>query len=188
MQDNIVVGKTASGVEQDGVHCPRKAPWAPWVGWITTLMFLPLVAVAVVVLAQTSVWKLLVWLLVLWALLVPLRYFVCARCPYYGDYCSSLFGKTTPFVFRKQHGSMKVGLWMDVVAVAILFVLPIPDMFRYGGIATLMLWLALFGMAFLILFRVACRPCPFTFCPIGSAGDLAWDGLDLLWRRIRKSR
>jgi len=69
---------------QDGVSCPAKSPWDPGVSRVTGLPFLPIVILGILVLAQTSVPKLLLWTALLGIFAYPLRLLVCARCPYYG--------------------------------------------------------------------------------------------------------
>jgi hypothetical protein len=183
MQDENPKGCENGCVEQDGVCCPKEPPWPAWVAYASTFLFLPVVVMALVVLAQTSVWKLLGWLLILWAFLVPLRLLVCARCPYYGQSCPTLFGKLTARIFPKKQGSMVLGLWLDVAAILALFALPLPDMLRYGGVGALFLWILLFTGAFLAIAKTACARCPLTFCPIGKAGGLAWKLIDTLWEK-----
>lgn len=160
---------------QDGTPCPARAPWHPRVSTLTGLPLVPIVAMAVFVLAQTSVPKLLVWIALLGVFAYPLRALVCARCPYYGQKCSSAFGTLVPRMFRKQEGkSMVPGLWLDVVMFWILLAVPLPEMWRWGGAVMTFLWLAAFFLFFAVLTRAACSVCPFTFCPIGRGGSAFW--------------
>ena len=76
-------------VVQDGVRCPSRAPWAPRVSTLTSLTFIPILLLAFYVLTQASVFKLFIWLLLFAIFAYPLRYLICARCPYYGQSCSS---------------------------------------------------------------------------------------------------
>lgn len=164
-----------SCVTQDGVPCPKEPPWHPRVSTITGLPFIPIVALAVFVLAQTSVTKLVLWTGLLVVFAYPLRYLVCARCPYYGQKCSSGFGTAVPRMFRKQEGkSMIPGLWLDVLLFALLLLIPLPDMWRWGGGLMALAWLAAFFLFFAVLTRTACSVCPFTFCPIGRGGKAFW--------------
>jgi len=162
-------------VIQDGVACPHKSPWSPTVSKWSRLVFLPILVLPVIVLAQTSMLKLVLWLGALFVLLVPLRYFVCARCPYYGQSCSTDFGRIVPRLFKKQEGkSMRMGLWLDVVFFAFLCLFPLPEVWKIGGPLLVLGWLALFFGVFAALTRVACGACPLTFCPIGRAGRAFW--------------
>jgi len=155
---------------QDGIECPKRAPWPGWVSAATGAAFLPMTVLAVAMLWQSPS-KLAIWLLGFGLFLVPLRYLICARCPYYGQSCSSPMGKTVPFIFKKQEGrSMKAGLWLDVAAFAFLFLFPLPDAFAWRGIGGLFLWISSWFLIFVLLTGLACSRCPFVFCPIGRAG------------------
>jgi hypothetical protein len=165
-------------VTQDGVSCPRKSPWNPKVSRATGLPFLPIILLAVFVLAPSSIPRLIFWCALLIFFAYPLRYLVCARCPYYGQPCSSSFGTIVPRMFRKQEGkSMKTGLWLDVVLFALLLLVPLPDMWR-GGLLLTAVWLAAFFLFFAVLTKMACSVCPFTFCPIGQGGRAFWSAVD----------
>lgn len=162
-------------VMQDGVSCPCEPPWPGWVSWLTSVTMLPVALCGAYILAATSPWKLAVWLGLFALFAVPLRYLVCARCPYYGTSCSTFMGRTVPLLFKKQEGrSMRLGLWLDVVSMALLFALPLTEAWRLGGLLLLLLWVSVFGSMFLVLSRLACSACPFTFCPIGRAGRALW--------------
>ena len=179
MNDRTEVDKETCECEesmiQDGVACPRTAPWSPWVSRWMRLVFLPMIVLPIYVLAQTNIWKLIAWLVVLFILLVPLRYFVCARCPYYGQACSTDFGRLVTKFFRKQEGkSMRLGLWLDVVFFTALCLIPLPEVWELGGVLMILGWFAVFFIVFAALTRLACRTCPLTFCPIGQAGRAFW--------------
>ena len=167
VQDEFVV--------QDGVRCPSRAPWAPRVSTLTSLTFIPIILLAFYTLAQTSVLKLLLWLLLFGIFAYPLRYLVCARCPYYGQRCSTMLGLTVPRMFRKQEGrSMLLGLWLDVAFFLALFLVPLPEVWRFGGFLLLLLWVGAFVLMIATVTHLACSVCPLTFCPIGRAGRAVW--------------
>ena len=168
-------GPTQGSVVQDGVTCPRTSPWPAGTNWTMRLMFVPVIVTPVYILAQTNLLKLGLWLLLFGLFAYPLRYLVCARCPYYGQPCSTDLGKIVPRMFKKQEGkSMRLGLWLDVVSFVLLFVLPLPEVWRWGGVPTILLWCGMFVALFLVMTKVACSPCPLTFCPIGRAGRAFW--------------
>jgi len=164
---------------QDGVPCPTQAPWRPRVSAVTGLPFVPIAALALFVLAHTSIPKLLLWAALLAVFAYPLRYLVCARCPYYGQRCSSTFGVAVTRMFKKQEGkSMRAGLWLDVVMFALLLLIPLPDMWRWGGALLTLAWLAAFFLFFTVLTRMACSVCPLAFCPIGRGGRAFWSWVE----------
>ncbi len=164
-------------VVQDGVRCPTRAPWASRVSTLTSLTFIPIILLAFYILVQTSVVKLLVWLALFAVFAYPLRTLICARCPYYGQRCSTLYGVTVPRMFKKQEGkSMRLGLWLDVVFFCLLLLIPLPDVWRLGGFLLLLLWVGVFALMMGTITRIACSVCPLTFCPIGRAGRALWRG------------
>ena len=163
-------------VVQDGVRCPSRAPWSPRVSTMTSLTFIPILLLALYILAQASVFKLFIWLLLFAIFAYPLRYLICARCPYYGQSCSTLYGRTVPRMFKKQDGkSMVFGLWFDVLFFLALFLIPLPDVWRLGGFLLLLLWVGAFTLMIGTVTRIACTVCPLTFCPIGRAGRVLWN-------------
>ncbi|UCD85271.1 MAG: hypothetical protein JSU92_03510, partial [Deltaproteobacteria bacterium] len=156
---------------QDGVSCPRKSPWPKKVSMFSLLPLIPIIALAVFVLAQTNTIRLIIWLSALGIFAVPLRYLVCARCPYYGQYCSTLMGKTVPLMFKKQEGkSMKPGLWIDMAFFVFLFFFPVPDLWRFGGIVLVIVWFGLLSLFFIVMSLFVCSFCPLTFCPANRGG------------------
>ena len=160
---------------QDGVPCPKQSPWPKYVGWVTTLPMLPMTALGIYILARTDTPKLILWLIVLGIFAFPLRYFVCARCPYYGQHCSTTMGKFVPLLFRKQEGKpMKTGLWLDVLSFTVLFLLPVPEAYELGGAVLAAVWVGALLLFFLLLSFLACAVCPLTFCPIGRGGKAFW--------------
>ena len=162
-------------VMQDGVRCPSHAPWPRRVSTLTSLTFIPIILLAFYILAQANVFKLLTWLLLFAIFAYPLRYLVCARCPYYGQKCSTMMGLTVPRMFRKQEGrSMLLGLWLDVAFFLALFLLPLTEVWRVGGFLLLLLWVGAFVLMIGTVTRLACTICPLTFCPIGRTGRAVW--------------
>ena len=162
-------------ITQDGCRGPRKAPWPSSISIVTTLPFLVVFGLGFYILMNSSMLKLAVWLAVVVFSIVPGRYFLCARCPYYGQDCSTKFGRLVPYLFRKQEEkSMRPGLWLDLTEMIVLFLIPLPDAWRTGGLILLLLWIGANLLSFGTLTRIACPACSFTFCPIGKAGRAIW--------------
>ncbi len=160
---------------QDGIACPRKPPWDTKVSKITGLPFVLILMLAIYILFQAGILKLIIWILAFVILAYPLRYLICARCPYYGMDCSSGMGKLVPKMFKKQEGkSMVMGLWLDIVCFAFLFVYPLPYIWRIKGSIFIVVWCSAFFLTFIVLTRLACSVCPFTFCPTGKGGRAFW--------------
>ncbi len=167
-------GQEGDYVMQDGVSCPKKAPWdGP-----NRLIVMPgsiLMALGIYILVKTSLVALIIWLLVMFVLVYPLRYLVCARCPYYGQDCWSGNGKIVPRMFKKQEGkSMVLGLWLDVVLGAIILFIPLSFAIMDFGTIMAIAWFAAFFFMFMSMTRFGCSKCPFIFCPIGKAGRAFW--------------
>jgi hypothetical protein len=167
-------GDFSDAIMQDGISCPQRPPWNPIVSRIAGLPLIPMIALGIYATYDAGPIKLIIWLIALGILIYPLRYLVCARCPYYAKDCSTSFGRIVPHLFKKQQGkSMKIGLWLDVVFIAFLFIYPFPEVWKRGGLLTL-LWSGSFLLFFMLITRLGCSVCPFTFCPIGKAGRKLW--------------
>lgn len=167
--------RDADSVMQDGTVCPKIAPWGRHVGIVTGIPYLVIAVLGGYILERTSPIALLVWFLLLLIFAVPLRYLICARCPYYGQPCCTLLGIVTPRLFQKQEGrSMKAGLWLDMVFFLFLFGIPLPYAWLGFGWPMALLWTGAIVAGFLIHTRFGCARCPFTFCPIGKVGRVVW--------------
>jgi hypothetical protein len=164
-------------VLQDGVECPRQAPWKKTYS-AAGIPGLILIALGVYILAKTSIAWLMIWGLIVFLFAYPLRYLICARCPYYGQQCWSGLGVAVTFMFKKQEGkSMMLGLWLDVVLGLIIFAIPLVLAVRYLAPAMTMVWCGAFLLMVGVMTRAGCASCPFTFCPIGKLGKRLWGDL-----------
>jgi len=162
-------------IMQDEIACPRKPPWDPKVSKITGIPFVLILILGIYILFQAGILKLIIWLLAYGIFAYPLRYLICARCPYYGMDCSSGFGKLVPKMFKKQEGqSMILGLWLDILFFVVLFAYPLVYIWKIKGFPFIIVWCGAFFLAFVVLTRLACSVCPFTFCPIGKGGRAFW--------------
>ncbi len=150
-------------------NCTGRNPWPTWVSFATTSSALP-----AVVLGYRSLWrgrrsKLPLWG-GLWLVLATLsRRFICARCPYYGEYCSTLFGKVTPLIWRRDQRPLTAGgfLW-DLVLAPALFILPAPDAYRISK-RYLLAYLSAWALFLVIMHRLGCRRCPLDMCPFNPS-------------------
>gem|GEM_PF-991099 len=187
MKNDQPMGRKAqdkNSIIQDGVVCPCTTPWDPKVSTITGLPVVPILILALAILPAAEMLVLIIWLSAFVIFVYPLRYLICARCPYYGMDCSSKAGRLVTRMFKKQEGkSMVMGLWLDVMFFAFLFVYPLPHIRRVKGALWTMAWCSAFFVAFLTATRFGCSVCPFTFCPIGKGGRAFWR---LFERQLRK--
>ncbi|ABW67116.1 hypothetical protein [Desulfosudis oleivorans] len=150
--------------------CPPDPPWPKYVAFITFLPWPVIVGMALYILWHTSRVMLDVWLTAFFLFFVPLRYLICAPCPYYGKNCSTIMGRLVPLMFAQRPGTpLAIGLWLDIVSFAVLSIIPLPYAWRLGGAPLTGLWLAVFATALVSLGALGCRYCPFTYCPIGRA-------------------
>lgn len=168
--------KSGNIIIQDGVECPVVPPWSKHSSKFTGIPLLLMTVTGIVILFLTSKTALILWLFAFFLFAYPLRYLVCARCPYYSKKCYNPMAKVIPLLFKKQEGkSMVLGLWLDVVFAVILFALPLPFAYQLCGWPLVVIWSLLFFLIFCILTKVGCSVCPFSFCPIGKAGRAFWN-------------
>ncbi len=153
------------------VSYPKQSPWPRKSAILTFLPWPFIVIMAIYILARSSTFMLTVWIVAFLLFAIPLRYLICAPCPYYGQNCSTIMGRVVPFLFKNRPGTpMVLGLWLDIVSFVVLPIIPIPYTWKLGGIALTAVWLAVFLMFFSAMSLYGCHYCPFTYCPIGKVG------------------
>ena len=113
---------------QDRGEYPAQPPWPRHTATLTGIPMAVTGLLGTYILAVTSLPALVIWLVLGLILVYPLRYLICARCPYYGQSCSTPMGRLIPYLFKKQTGSMKAGLWGDVILGVPLFLIPLAMM------------------------------------------------------------
>ncbi len=158
-------------IVHNGISCPKKSPWPKKSAIITFIPWPFIVLMAVYILAKTSILMLGVWSAAFLLFAIPLRYLICAPCPYYGQSCSTIMGKVVPFVFKNRPGTpLALGLWLDIVSFTVLLIIPIPYAWNIGGVGLTAAWVGVFLIFLFALPIYGCHYCPFTYCPIGKAG------------------
>ncbi len=156
------------------MSCPKNSPWDKTSRFVG-IPGLVLVVLGAYILLKSSFPAFFVWLAAIIIFAYPLRFLVCARCPYYGQDCFTGMGKLVTLMFKRQEGrSMRPGLWLDVVFISIIFIIPLPFSYRNFGLIMTIVWIALFLAMFATTTRIGCSVCPFTFCPIGKTGRAFW--------------
>ena len=162
-------------VMQDGAACPRESPWTR-PSKIEILTWLVVVGLGIYILGKTSFHALAAWLLMIFTFVVPLRYLICARCPYYGQECHNGLAKFVTYLFKKQEGkSMVLGLWLDIILGAPIAVIPLYYAWTGWGWIMVLAWVTAVVASLIAMTRFGCLKCPFTFCPIGKAGRALWN-------------
>lgn len=146
-----------------------ESPWPPWVSFVTTASALPAVALGTASLWRGGRRKLPLWGGLWLALTTVSRRHICARCPYYGEYCSTLFGKLTPLMWPRSDEPLSTrGFYWDVALAPPLFALPAPEAYRISKrffLAYLAAWALFLGT----LNGLGCRRCPLAMCPFNLA-------------------
>jgi hypothetical protein len=162
-------------IMQDGVVCPRESPWSG-PSRIEGLAWLAVVGLGLYILVLSSIFALAAWLLLIFTFVVPLRYLICARCPYYGQECHNGMAKMVTYIFKKQEGkSMVFGLWLDVVLGLPIAAIPLYYAWTGWGWIMVLAWVGAVVASVMAMTRFGCLNCPFTFCPIGKAGRALWN-------------
>ena len=141
-------------------------PWPVYVSFVTTASGLPAVALAVHTLLKEKPRKLPVYG-ALWATLVTIsRKDICARCPYYGEYCSTLFGKITPLMFPHSDKPLTTqGFYWDLALLPALILYPMPEILRTSR-RLLAAHLAGWVLYLATMYNLACKRCPLEACPV----------------------
>ncbi len=144
-------------------------PWPRWVSSVTTAAALPAMALGSYVLWRGRRAKLPLWVGSWGALMTVSRRYICARCPYYGEYCSTLFGKMTPIIWRRSERPLNTrGFYWDIALAPVLIGLPAPDAYRLSK-RCLLAYLSTWALFLGTLHRLGCRRCPLDMCPFNPA-------------------
>jgi hypothetical protein len=151
---------------QDVSSVAAANPWPVYVSFVTTASALPAAALAVHALLREKPCKLPVYG-ALWAALATVsRKDICAHCPYYGQYCSTLFGKITPLMFPHSDKPLTTqGFYWDIALLPALLLYPVPEIFRASR-RLLAAHLAAWALYLVTMYTLACRRCPLEACPV----------------------
>jgi len=149
---------------QEGTAPPN--PWPQYVSIVTTASALPSGAIALKALLRENRRKLPVYGLLWTALTTVARRDICARCPYYGEYCSTLFGKITALMWpRSDKPLTRQGFYWDLVLLPAIFIYPAPEIWR-GSSRLFAAYLAALALFLSAMYTLACRRCPLEACPV----------------------
>ncbi|MEW6554544.1 MAG: hypothetical protein AB1384_09685 [Actinomycetota bacterium] len=152
--------------ERGGTGEPAANPWPTYVSFVTTGSTLPALTLGLRSLLEKNPRKLPGYG-ILWAALATIsRKDICARCPYYGEYCSTLFGKITPLVFPHSDKPMTTrGFYWDLALLPALFLYPIPEINRSSR-KRLVAYIVSWAVFLAAMYSLACRRCPLEACPV----------------------
>jgi hypothetical protein len=129
------------------------------------LMGVP-VAIGVQAIARYKPLKLAYYLPGVILLVTTWRRFVCARCRYYGNECSTLLGIATARMMPRdeERALDRNTMFVDFAFMVALALIPLPQVLKRSRLAVLYL-LSLAAFFFAILFN-ACGRCGNDFCPM----------------------
>jgi hypothetical protein len=162
-------------ITQDGCRCPAEPPWHPMVSRVTAVPIIVYFIIAALGMIKVGFLPFLLWFVLAAIKVYGIRYYVCARCPYYGKDCSSFFGRLVPLMHKKQENrSMVTGLKVDTLFWAILFFYPLYHFLKNGMMGFTLVYCFWFFMMVGVLTRLACTVCPLTICPVGQMGRRTW--------------
>jgi hypothetical protein len=141
-------------------------PWPKYVSFITTSSALPASALAWRALLREKRHKLPIYGGLWLALATVARRDICARCPYYGEHCSTLFGKITPLMWPRSDKPMTTqGFYWDLALLPAIFLYPLPEIWR-GSKGSFAAYLAAWGLYLATMYNLACKRCPLEACPV----------------------
>jgi hypothetical protein len=140
-------------------------PWPTSTAFITTGSILPISAIGTYALLKGNRRKLLLWGMLWGALTTVSRREICARCPYYGEYCSTLMGKITPLMWPRSDKPLTTqGFYWDIALAPALLLYPMPQVHRHSR-QLLAAYLAAWILYLATMYNLACKRCPLTMCP-----------------------
>ena len=124
------------------------------------------IAVGTVAIARYKPWKLLYYLPGVVAFLTVWRRFICARCRYYGQECSTLLGLTTARMMPPDESKPldRNAMIADFTLISLLSLLPLPQVFREFKLA--LLYVTSLASALASILLNACWRCGNRFCPM----------------------
>lgn len=148
-------------------------PWPPWLSFATMASAMAAWTAGLVELARNRSWKLLVFIVTLVVAATTARKELCARCPYYGRYCTMLIGKWTALLYERSEKPLTTAcfLW-DGMTGGLLFMLPIPEVLE-GSLWTRLCYLASVASFFSLSMRYSCRRCRTDICPVNISLRMA---------------
>ena len=140
-------------------------PWPIWLSFTTMGIAVIVWAIGLSSLARENPKKLpgLLGLLAVGATVA--RKELCARCPYYGEYCTMLIGKWTALLYERSDKPLNTWVYLlDGAVGGLSFLYPLREV-KEHSLSGLLLYLLL-GMLFLAVgVTQSCSRCPSEVCP-----------------------
>ena len=127
------------------------------------------VALAAVVMFQVSVALGVVYLMGCAVAPLGIVYAYCAKCPCRSHCAHVVFGKLAVALTDRQPGPYSRGE-VAVVAVALLWLLGLPQIWLWRSLGVFAVFWVLNGVAVLQIRLAVCRSCENVFCPMKAGG------------------
>ena len=144
-------------------------PWPIWLSFTTMGIAVIVWAIGLSSLARENPKRLPGLLGILIAGATIARKELCARCPYYGEYCTMLIGKWTALLYERSDKPLNMRVFfLDGALGGLSFLYPLREV-KERSLSLLLLYFLL-GVLFLALgVTKSCSRCPSEVCPASRA-------------------
>jgi len=134
--------------------------------WVNQVLMTSPIILGALALARHRRWKLLVYLPASAAFVTVWRKFICARCRYYGEPCSTMLGVFTAAMMPRDEVREldRNAMIADFAFIGALALFPLPQVLRSRRLAAAYLISVMAGMSSILL--NACGRCGNGFCPM----------------------
>jgi hypothetical protein len=155
----------AAGCPGEGCSQMTESPWPPGTATRTTALFgLPAV-LGIWALLRKAPRRLPVYMALWVVIMTVVRKYVCCRCDYYGQECSTLMGKWTAMIYEKdeEHPLTTEAFYLDFALIGASVLFPLPQVKKMGFFYLLLYVAAALGSS-LAVRQMACKYCPNVVC------------------------
>lgn len=149
-----------------GNTCEEHSPWDRNSAVVNQVLMGVPVVIGTLAIARQKPLKLIYYLPGVLLVMTVWRRFVCARCRYYGQECSTLLGIATARMMPRDEEKAlgRNAMIVDFTLLGLLAIIPLPQVLKRSRLAVLYL-LSLAAFSTVILFN-ACGRCGNEFCPM----------------------
>lgn len=141
-------------------------PWPKWLSFVTMGLALKIWAIGLYALIRENPRRLPAYVGFLVAGATVARRELCARCPYYGEYCTMLIGKWTAVLYEpRDEAPTTISYLLDGFIGGSTFLYPLPEVSRRSW-KLLAFYLAIAAAFAVVSLSFSCRRCPMEGCPL----------------------